>query len=156
MFINNIKFAKNLQSQSGKVELAKLARVQELDSYGGTLEFKLMGYLDSLNRPTLSLKLYGTIDASCQNCLQPMQVILDNESKLTIFYTEDQLDSALFGEHDSGVEDAVLADEEFDIMQLVEDEVIMLLPCAAKHESCIGLSYQDQVATPFNVLKELI
>jgi uncharacterized metal-binding protein YceD (DUF177 family) len=41
-------------------------------------------------------------------------------------------------------------------MQLVEDEVIMLLPCAPKHDSCIGLSYHDKVESPFNVLKQII
>ena len=156
MYINNVKFAKNQQQQSGRIDLAKLLRVQEIDSYTGELSFELSGYLDNLNRPTLKLLLCGTIATLCQNCLQPMVVAVDRQSKLTVFYTEEQLDAALFGDNDSGVADGVLAEDEFDILQLVEDEVIMLLPYAAKHESCHGLSYHDEALNPFNVLKELI
>ena len=69
---------------------------------------------------------------------------------------EDQLDATLFAEGDSDVEDGVVAEAEFDIMQLLEDEVIMLLPYASKHESCIGMSYHDSSDSPFDILKNII
>jgi len=156
MYINNVKFAKNNQRQTGKVDLTKLSRVQEIDSYSGELNFELIGLVDKLNRPTLNLRIYGIIHTLCQNCLQPMDVQIDNTSGITVFYTEEQLDAALFGDASSGVEDGVLAEEEFDVMQLVEDEVIMLLPYATKHEKCIGMSYADKAENPFEVLKNII
>jgi uncharacterized protein len=85
-----------------------------------------------------------------------MTIELDNQSQITIFFTEDQLDHAMFSEDGSDVEDGVLAETEFDVMQLVEDEVIMLLPLAPKHEECIGLSYHDEETSPFSELKNII
>ena len=156
MYINNVKFAEAGQELKGKVELSQLERVQEIDGYSGTLDYVLVGKKDKLNRPTLSLRLYGIIHTLCQNCLQPMEVTVDNTSEITIFFDEDQLDASLFGENSSGVADGVLAEEEFDVVQLLEDEVIMLIPYATKHESCIGLNYTDEVDSPFKVLKNLI
>lgn len=156
MYINNVKFAKSNQAINAKIDLSKLERVREIGDYSGDIEFALNGFIDKLNRPTLSLRVYGIIRTLCQNCLQPMDVAIDNVSEITIFFDEDQLDASLFGENDSGVADGVLAEEEFDVMQLVEDEIIMLIPYANKHESCVGLSYTDNVESPFNVLKKLI
>lgn len=156
MHINNVKFANNKQELKGKLDLSKLERIQDLGNYTGILDFELKGYIDKLNRPTLSLYVCGIICTSCQNCLQPMNVSIDNQTEITVFYTEDQLDASLFEDKISGVSDGVLAEEEFSVMQLVEDEVIMLIPCASKHESCIGLSYTDDVESPFKILKKLI
>lgn len=155
MYINNVKFAKAAEEISGEVDLTKVARVQEIDEYKGTIKYKLTGGSDKVNRPTLTLSIYGTIWALCQNCLCPMELTLDNESQITIFYTEDQLDAALFAE-ESDADDGVLAENEFDVMQLVEDEIIILLPYAIRHESCIGLSYHDDEKSPFSALKHII
>ena len=156
LYINNIKFAKDEGELSGKLDLSSLERVKELDEYSGEIEYKLTGMLDELNRPTLKLFVCGIISASCQNCLQNMTVEINNQSRITIFYTEEELDSALFSGESQDVEDGVLAETEFDVMQLVEDEVLMLLPFAPKHEECLGLSYHDDVASPFSQLKNII
>lgn len=156
MYINNIKFARNNQQQKGVLDLKKLSRVQEIDDYAGEIDYELTGFVDKLNRPTLSLRVYGTIHTLCQNCLQPMDVAIDNTSKITVFFSEEDLDAALFADAGSGVEDGVVAEEEFDVMQLVEDEIIMLLPYATKHETCVGMSYADKAENPFEVLKKII
>lgn len=155
-YINNVKFAKEEQQLSGVLDLAKSERISELDDYSGEIKYSLIGMKDELNRPTLQLSIYGIISALCQNCLQKMTIELDNQSQITIFFTEDQLDHAMFSEDGSDVEDGVLAETEFDVMQLVEDEVIMLLPLAPKHEECIGLSYHDEETSPFSELKNII
>jgi uncharacterized protein len=146
-YINNVKFAKEEQQLSGVLDLAKSERISELDDYSGEIKYSLIGMKDELNRPTLQLSIYGIISALCQNCLQKMTIELDNQS---------QLDHAMFSEDGSDVEDGVLAETEFDVMQLVEDEVIMLLPLAPKHEECIGLSYHDEETSPFSELKNII
>lgn len=156
MYIDNVKFARNGQEISGTLDLSKVDRIQELDNYTGVVEYKLLGSIDTLNRPTLTLSVCGIISALCQNCLQPMDIRIENSSRITVFFNEDQLDSALFEEQNSGVEDGVLAEEEFDVLNLVEDEVIMLLPYASKHDECEGLSYHDDAESPFSVLKQII
>ena len=156
MYIDNVKFAKQQKELRGELDLKQLLRVQELEDYTGKVNYEITGLVDNLNRPTLDLKIYGTITTLCQNCLQPMSLTLDNTSRVTVFYNEEQLDHALFSDESSGVEDGILCEEEFDVLNFLEDEVIMLLPYASKHESCIGLSYHDSADSPFGVLKNII
>jgi uncharacterized protein len=154
--INNVKFAQAQKQLSATIALSKLARVQEIDSYAGEIKFKLQGALDNLHRPILKLSIYGIISALCQNCMQPLAIKLDSLTVITVFFTEKQLEQALFAAADLGVEDGVLAEDDFNVIQLVEDEVIMLLPYAPKHESCVGLSYHDPIENQFSGLKEII
>ncbi len=156
MYIDNVKFAKSGKEIKGKLDLLKCERIQEIDKFSGEISYRLVGCVDTLNRPTLKLSIYGIIGTLCQNCLQDMELELDNQSRITVFFNEEQLDAALFAEEDSDVEDGVLAEAEFDVMQLLEDEVIMLLPYASKHESCIGMSYHDSADNPFDILKNII
>lgn len=156
LYINNIKFAQEHGFISGNIDVIKSERIQELGEYTGVIDYKLTGLVDNLNRPTLKLQICGIISASCQNCLQPLEIKLDTQSLITIFYNEDRLDAALFGDHETGVADGVLADAEFNVVQLVEDEIIMSLPYAVKHNECLGLSYHDETSSPFNVLKKII
>jgi uncharacterized protein len=156
MYIDNVKFAKSGQKLSGTLDLAVIQRVQEIGEYSGIVEYTLAGSMDNLNRSILKLSIYGKITALCQNCLERMELTLDNQSQITIFYTEDQLDAALFADGESEVDDGIIAETEFDVMQLLEDEIIILLPYASKHESCIGLSYHDDEESPFSVLKHII
>jgi uncharacterized protein len=157
MYIDNLKFAKSGQSISGELDLSLVARIQEIEEYSGVIKFELSGAVDSLNRPTLKLNIHGIITTLCQNCLQPMDIQLDNSSDITIFFTEEQLDKALFSEDvDHGAEDGVLVEQEFDVMNLVEDEVIVSLPYVSKHDACVGLSYHDDSTNPFGVLKKII
>lgn len=156
MYIDNVKFAKSNQTISQTIDVMTLSRVQEIDNYQGKLDFKLSGYIDSRNRPVLNLAVYGIIDTLCQNCLEGISLTIDNVSDITIFFSEKTLEAALFSDSEIDVADGVLFDEEFDVIGLVEDEVIMLLPVAPKHESCVGLNYHDQTENAFSILKKNI
>lgn len=156
LYVDNVKFAKAKSKLDGELDLMQSARIKELGDFSGVIKYNLEGTLDSLNRPVLILSIYGIIGTLCQNCLQPMELNIDNQSRITVFFNEDQMDKAMFSDPESEVEDGVLAESEFDIMQLVEDEVIMLLPYASKHDECIGLSYHDDADSPFSKLKNII
>ncbi len=156
LYVDNVKFAKAKKKLAGELDLVQSTRVKELGEFTGIIKYNLDGAVDSLNRPVLILSIYGIISTLCQNCLQSMELNIDNQSRITVFFNEDQMDKAMFADIESEVEDGVLAESEFDVMQLVEDEVIMLLPYASKHDECIGLSYHDDADSPFSKLKNII
>lgn len=156
LYIDNVKFARAKRKLDGELDLSKCSRIQEIDNFTGVLKYELVGSADSLNRPVLILSIYGIIGTLCQNCLQAMEITIDNQSQITVFFNEDQLDKAMFSDDESDADDGVLAEAEFDVVQLVEDEVIMLLPYASKHDTCIGLSYHDKDESPFSQLKNII
>lgn len=156
MYIDNVKFAKNKQNINGEIDISKVERIQEIDAYSGFIKYSLNGNVDKSNRPVLILNICGKISTLCQNCLEPVEIDLDSSTTVTIFFNEDKLDAALFSDETSDVEDAVLAEEEFDVMNLVEDEIIICLPYASRHDDCDGLEYHDDVKSPFGILKDII
>lgn len=154
MYLDNLKFAREQRSLAGVIDLCKLVRVQEIDNYTGELNYILVGDVDKLQRPILKISICGIITALCQNCLLEMQIEISNHSVVTIFNTEAQLDAALFAGGDAEVEDGIVADDEFDISEFLEDEVIMLLPYSYKHAECVGLNYHDIALNSFSSLKD--
>lgn len=156
MYIDNVKFAKNQQKINGEIDISTVDRIQEIDTYSGFIKYSINGDVDKLNRPILVLNVCGKITTLCQSCLEPIEINLDNSTVVTIFFNEDKMDTALFSDETSDVEDAVLAEEEFDVMNLVEDEIIICLPYASKHDDCDGLEYHDDVKSPFGILKDII
>lgn len=152
IYIDNIDFAKNRQTTNASVDVSKLKRATELfENLTGNLEYTITGDIDGKNKPILKVTICGKITTLCQNCLENMEIAIEHSGLLHIFYNESDLDLALFGD-DSEYEDGILADTHFDIQNFIEDELIMLLPMAPKHEQCINMSYHDKPESPFKVL----
>lgn len=152
MFINNIEFASQRLTTEGTIDLAQFERVINLlDDLSGNISYKLVGDVDKAKRCVLKLTIYGKISALCQVCLNKMDFVINHKGLVAIFNSEPELDEALFGE-DSIYADGIVADSEFNVLNFIEDELIMLLPVAPRHDQC-NLSYKDEVANPFGVLK---
>ena len=79
MYINNVKFARSAQKLSGEIDLGTVARIQEIGEFQGVVKYTLQGEVDRLNRPALVLSIYGIISALCQNCLQSLDISIENQ-----------------------------------------------------------------------------
>lgn len=156
MLINNIEFACKRQTTSGTVDLVKLTRANNLlDELEGELTFKVQGDLDSSKRPILNVIICGKMHALCQTCLSKMEIPVQHTGEVAIFDNEADLEEALFGE-EAAYSDGILTDPEFDLLNFIEDEIIMLIPVAPKHDSCDPVSYKDESNNPFGAIKQLI
>jgi uncharacterized protein len=151
-YIDNVDFAKKEQSLSGTVDAAKWKRASEMfEAISGNIHYSITGLVDQKNKPILKLVIYGKITTLCQNCLEKMDIDVDYHNSIPVYYTESDMDNALFG-NESEYSDGVLADAHFDIENFIEDELIMLLPIAPKHDACNTITYQDKPDSPFSVL----
>ena len=154
MLINNVEFAKANRSIEQEIDISQLNRTKSLlDGLTGKLSVKLSGKV--LDKPVLSVSIYGRISTLCQNCLEPVEIVIDYNGIVPIFKNESELDEALFGENASS-HDGILADDQFNVLDFIEDEVIMLLPLAPKHETCNPVSFTNEGEKPFGILKKLI
>ena len=84
--------------------------------------------------PELWLHLSGSaeLDLPCQRCLEPVATALAFERSFLFVANETQA-----AELDADSEDDVLAlSRTFDLLELVEDELLMELPPVARHETC--------------------
>lgn len=161
-FIDSLDFARNGQRISAQVPFAELPRLQELlDNPQGVLDFTLQGGLDSLGRPILDVSMKGSCQLRCQRCLGALDYAIAREMRLLLCDQAalDELDSEMAVHDDEEDFDEILADENLDVLMLLEDEILLGLPIAPKHDpgACQlaeGNSKQED-QHPFAILEKL-
>ena len=148
--IDSISFAKKSESLKGKIAVSSLARVRtDLASSQGEIEFRLHGGMDGRQRPSLTLSISGRVMVTCQRCLADMAHVLDLQSHLVLVASEAQLPD--LDDEDNEV-DVVVADAKLNVLALLEDEIILALPLAPKHDyQCVDLKEEDAEPTASRV-----
>jgi uncharacterized protein len=151
--IDSLAFAREAGSLQGELPIAELTRVLDLlvDS-SGRLSYRIEGSLAARNRPQLLLQLDGALSVCCQRCLEGIVYPVKVRSVLEFVNDEEELTQE---EIEDDVRDFLPAQSEFDVVALIEDELILDLPSAPRHESC-ALPDTGQGTgriSPFSVLK---
>jgi len=83
-----------------------------------------------------------TLAMTCQRCLEPVEVALEVDRSFR--FVADEPTAA--AQDDDAEEDVLALSRSFDLLALVEDELIMELPVVPRHEVCptpVRLSAQD-------------
>ena len=152
--IDSLEFAREGRELSGELPLADMPRVAaSLLSSEGLLSYRLTGELGARGEPLLRLELTGSLPLQCQRCLErldsPLDVNVLYELRSGGELTQDDL------EDDS--RDFLPLDRAMDVVALIEDEVILALPVAPRHEDCSPpvMRRDDGIVTPFSVLTKL-
>ncbi len=145
--IDSISFAQKSESLQGKIAVSSLQRVQgDLASSEGEIEFRVQGRMDGRQRPNLTLSVSGQLILACQRCLADMAHLLNLKSELVLVASETQLPN--LGDEDEDV-DVVVASYKVNLLELLEDEIILALPLAPKHDyECINPENADGQSAP--------
>ncbi|MFO1386236.1 MAG: YceD family protein [Chitinivorax sp.] len=156
LIIDSGEFAREGLSLHGEIALRDLQRVLgSVQSDTGVIRYALQGGVDKLQRRYLRLSVTGEVSLLCQRCMLPFVFAIDSDSLLTLFNSEADIDAA--SEQDETLE-GILADREQSVVDLIEDEILLALPLAPKHEVCASDGNSDSVAkkpNPFAVLQQL-
>jgi uncharacterized protein len=132
--INSLSFAREAGSLQGELPIAGLTRVlDKLVDSSGFLSYRVVGGLGSRNRPQLLLQLDGLLSVCCQRCLEGIDYPVEVRSLLEFVDDENDLTQE---EIEDDSRDFLPAQGELDIVALIEDEIILNLPSAPRHESC--------------------
>lgn len=152
--IDTLAFAREAGSLQGELPIISLTRVLDLlvDSTGG-LRYRVDGSLGPRDRPQLVLKLDGALSVCCQRCLEGVVYSVDVRSVLEFVGSEEDLTQE---EIEDDSKDFLPIQSELDVVALIEDEIILDLPSAPRHESCaLPDSRQGEGrVSPFSVLKD--
>lgn len=146
-------FAREARDLQGELPVASLARTHDLlVDHAGVLRYRLEGRLGSKNRPQLLLELGGVLLVRCQRCLEVIRFPLEIRSVLEFVESEEELTQE---EMEDDSKDFLTVEKEFDVAALIEDEIILDLPAAPRHESCElpGAGQGKGEDSPFLVLK---
>ena len=151
--IDSLAFARDARSLQGELPIAGLTRVLDLlaDS-AGQLSYRVEGVMGARNRAQLQLQLDGVMSVCCQRCLEGVDYSLKVRSLLEFVDDEEDLTQEDL-EDDS--KDFLTAQSELDVVALIEDEIILELPSAPRHESCAlpDTGQGNGRVSPFSVLQ---
>lgn len=159
--IDAFEFCRLKECREGEVAVSDLPRLAS-ESIGqfGAMRWSLRGGSDRLGHPQINLSVSGTVRLMCQRCLTPFDFAIASESTLVLAPDEgsaDEIDAQL---GDDSVE-VIVGSHSFDVLQLIEDEALLMIPLSPKHATCpdqlvSGLAKGDAgKVSPFAVLKNL-
>ena len=164
--VNARTLATRLEELEGVLPVAQLPRLREmLVETQGDVTVALHFALGEDDVPIVDGRVRARLQATCQRCLQPLDLDVETELHLAVVKSE------AAGEHLREPYDAwVAVDENVSIAAAVEDELLLALPMAPMHEdpqACgplarrlEGLGASDEsageVRTPFAGLRDLL
>ena len=130
--INSLEFARKSLEIRDTISNSQLTRASDLlANSAGSLDWRLSGSVGSDKKPRLHLSLTGQVFIPCQRCLEPMAFALNIQSEFILVKDESEVPPE---EDDVDEHDYLVAEAELDVLQLLEDEVLLALPYAAKHD----------------------
>ena len=129
--IDSLEFARAELALRGSLPLAGLTRLKDsLADAHGTVEFEVKGGHDARHRPILTVAIHGMLHLKCQRCLEALDHPLQALNTLLLVAAG----AAAAGELDDEDIEWIEASRELDVATLVEDEILLGLPYAPRHE----------------------
>ncbi|MCV2216615.1 YceD family protein [Thauera sp. Sel9] len=138
------RFAAEARTLSGEVEVAGLSRLADvLASDAGVVGWKIEGLLaertlaeggsSGRQEPRLRLVLEGRLDLRCQRCLAGFDWPLAVETVLQPVRAGQPIPDE---ELEDDAVDAIEVEDDLDVLALIEEEILLALPIAPRHEQC--------------------
>jgi uncharacterized protein len=154
--IDGFEFASAGATQQGTMPISGFSRLRDLlASDAGEVAYKVQGQRDERGRPSLRVGVQGTLQLRCQRCLEALPFEVNEEDLLVLAATQAEIDADPV---DAQAPDRVLAGKQMAIRDLVEDELILALPYAARHGECRAAAGtgERESSSPFAGLRGLI
>jgi uncharacterized protein len=134
-----LNFAKTQARLEGVEPLAQLDRLHALGQDGtdaGEVHFKAHGEMRvtaaGVSVPWLVLAASARLTLVCQRCLGPVEEEITFQREFRFVESEAQAQL----EDEDAEEDVLVLSPDFDLLELVEDELLMDLPASPKHVVC--------------------
>ena len=86
----------------------------------------------AFDEPWLQLQASTTLRLTCQRCLQPVDLAVDFKRTFR-FVANEELAAA---EDEASEEDVLALTKQFNIVELIEDELLMAMPLVPMHDIC--------------------
>lgn len=155
--IDGFEFASAGATQKGTWPLSDFPRLRDvLAQDAGEVAYEIRGVRDEHDRPALRLKVSGTLALRCQRCLEAMPFEVSTDETLVLAATLAEIHAEPAS---TQAADRVVAGREMALRELIEDELILAVPYAPRHEECVpaGMAEGEGAkSSPFAGLRGLI
>ena len=133
--IDTLDFARKALEIHDTIAVSQFSRLADcLSTPDGALEYRLAGYVDADRKSGLKLDIRGKLMLICQRCLGPMPFDLEAHAKFLIVRDEASIPEA---EDEDDAIDYLVAETQMSVMALIEDELLLSLPLAPKHDTAV-------------------
>jgi len=132
--IDGLEFARTGSKLQGACPVADFPRLRDaLHTDAGTLRYEVQGVPEEQGRPALGLRLDGSLQLVCQRCLGALEFAFRIEVSLQLAATQAEMDSEPL---EAEGPERIVAGREMPVHDLIEDELLLALPIAPRHEGC--------------------
>lgn len=163
MIVDAFEFCRQAERREGVIAVANLPRLAE-DCFdtSGEVRWSLQGGTHAHGYPQWQLQVNATVQLKCQRCLAPFAFEVASHSTLIIARDDEKADE-MEVELDDDALDVIVGSRNFDVQELVEDEALLALPLAPKHQQCESAVSSDsdedgdenEAGSPFSGLRGL-
>ena len=121
----------------------------------GTVEYALQGRRDAFGQAQLLLSARARLRLTCQRCLAAVQCGLAPQATLLLAASQSEIDAEPVTPE---MPERVIAHRQMAVRDLVEDELLLALPYAPRHENCAaqGKAAPGQRQMPFAALRGML
>jgi uncharacterized protein len=157
--IDAFEFCRSNGYREGVTPVADMPRLAaECADPSGQLTWSIQGGQTRQGYPSMTLSVSGVVQLVCQRCLAPFGFDLDSSTMLVLGKNDEDADEIEEVLDDETI-DVIVGSQSCDIMQLLEDEALLAMPQAPKHEVCPDTKVLDSLksekVSPFAALKSL-
>ncbi len=99
----------------------------------GSTQPELQGDGTEAPQPYLRLALHGAAWLECQRCLTPYEQPFDVETTFRLVATEEEAEEFPLDEDEL---DVIVGSRQFNLVDLIEEELLLSLPVVPKHDVC--------------------
>jgi uncharacterized protein len=118
----------------GTLALSSLERLHDLlAGLAGEVSFRISGLTGERGESMLHLEVSGSLPLACQRCLEAIPFNLDVDSLLELLPEGAEMSQ---DELEDDTRDFLPVAGKLDVAELVEDEILLVLPVAPRHERC--------------------
>ena len=130
--IDTRRFCERKESLSAALGPEDLPRLdEEVSEDFAPIEVKVGVVASPRGLSGLSIDLDGAVVLTCQRCMQPVEIGIRRGALFELVDSSSALDA-----DDDDEWDRLLHSDRFDLMHLVEDEMLLALPYSPRHDQC--------------------
>ena len=157
--IDAFEFCRNNGYREGVTPVAEMTRLAaDCADPSGEITWSIQGGQTRQGYPSMTLSVEGAVNLVCQRCLGPFAHHIDSSTMLVLGKDDAEADEIEEILDDESI-DVIVGSHAADIRELLEDEALLALPQAPKHEVCPDTKLMDSVksdkVSPFAALKSL-
>jgi uncharacterized protein len=154
--IDGFDFAGAGSSMRGAWAAGEFPRLRALlHDEAGSVEYELQGACDEIGRHSLDLHVVGRLRLTCKRCLEAVGVELREDVTLWLARSQRELDAQPLTTEGP---DGIVATKDMAVRDLVEDQLLLALPYAPRHDNCSaqGSAAPAERRTPFAGLRGML